>query len=109
MDYLKTQNEAYGFFGSMSLEGRRVAEQAWPIAMAALTENYGHIQEAARYFLDSRRGRQFADTVRSEMSQGKDIAEAIKGAEAIWNGCKDPLAKHLAIASLDWAEEAEQE
>lgn len=56
---LESQNPWYGFFGSVG----EPAEVAWPIALTLITEAT-HCDEAeVRGFLDSRHGRQFADTV----------------------------------------------
>ena len=49
-----TQNDAWGFFGTMNEQ----AEAAWPIAMTAISDATYQPLESVRLFLDSRHGRQ---------------------------------------------------
>ena len=58
-----TQNEAWGFFGTMNEN----AEAAWPTAMTAISDATNQPLESVRLFLDSRHGRHFADDVLNEM------------------------------------------
>lgn len=50
----KTRNEAYGFYGTMYLDG--CADEAWDSALTALAAETGAEQDEVRDFLDSRRG-----------------------------------------------------
>ena len=68
-----TQNEAWGFFGTMNDN----AEAAWPIAMTAISDATCQPLESVRLFLDSRHGRHFADDVLNEMLRGQTIQQAI--------------------------------
>jgi len=77
-----TQNEAWGFWGTMNDH----AQAAWPIAMTAISDATHQPLESVRIFLDSRHGRHFADAVLSEMYWGKAIAEAINAATQQWMG-----------------------
>ena len=77
-----TQNEAWGFFGTMNEH----AEAAWPIAMTAISDATCQPLESVRAFLDSRHGRHFADDVLNQMLVGKDIERAIDEAVTRWMG-----------------------
>ena len=75
-----TQNEAWGFFGTMNDN----ADAAWPIAMTAISDATNQPLESVRLFLDSRHGRHFADDVLNEMLRGHDIKQAIDAAVTRW-------------------------
>ncbi len=75
-----TQNDAWGFFGTMNEQ----AEAAWPIAMTAISDATYQPLESVRLFLDSRHGRHFADDVLNEMLRGHDIKQAIEAAITRW-------------------------
>ena len=77
-----TQNEAWGFFGTMNDN----AEAAWPIAMTAISDATHQPLESVRLFLDSRHGRHFADDVLNEMLRGQKIQQAIDDAVTRWMG-----------------------
>ena len=77
-----TQNEAWGFFGTMNDN----AQAAWPIAMTAISDTTYQPLESVRLFLDSRFGRHFADDVLNEMLRGDDIKPAIDAAVIRWMG-----------------------
>ncbi len=77
-----TQNDARGFYGTMSEH----ADAAWPIAMTAVSEATGQPLESVRAFLDSRHGRHFADDVLNQMLVGNDIGQAIDAAVTRWMG-----------------------
>ncbi|MQM29308.1 MAG: hypothetical protein CRU78_01670 [Candidatus Accumulibacter phosphatis] len=77
-----TENEAWGFFGSM----RDNAERAWPIAMTAISDATYQSLESVRLFLDSRYGRHFSDDVRKPMLVGKTLKQAIHAAITQWMG-----------------------
>jgi hypothetical protein len=75
-----TQNEAWGFWGTMQDQ----ASAAWPLAIAAICEATGQSPESVRLFLDSRHGRHFADDVRNQLITGRALADAIQAATAQW-------------------------
>ena len=77
-----TQNEAWGFWGTMQEE----APAAWAIALPAIATITGCEFDAARAFLDSRHGRHFADEVRNHLLKGKALADAINAAITEWMG-----------------------
>ena len=77
-----TQNEAWGFWGTMNND----AQTAWPIAMTAISDATYQPLESVRAFLDSRHGRHFADDVLNEMLRGHDIKPAIDAAVTRWMG-----------------------
>jgi hypothetical protein len=56
-----TQNEAWGFWGTMNEH----ASAAWPLAMIAISDATSQPLESVRIFLDSRHGRHFADDVQN--------------------------------------------
>jgi len=75
-----TQNEDWGFFGTMSEN----AHAAWPIAMTAISDATHQPPESVRTFLDSRHGRHFADDVLNAMLIGHNVEQAINAAAARW-------------------------
>jgi len=75
-----TENDAWGFYGSMNDD----AEVAWPLAMTAISNATGQPLESIRLFLDSRHGRHFSDDVRNQMLVGKGIEQAIHAAVTQW-------------------------
>jgi len=77
-----TQNDAWGFFGTMDEH----AAAAWPLAMSAISDATGQPLESVRVFLDSRHGRHFADDVQNELFEGKNLQDAINAATARWMG-----------------------
>ena len=77
-----TQNNAWGFFGTMNEQ----AEAAWPVAMAAISDATCQPLESVRLFLDSRHGRHFADDVLNELLRGQTIQQAIDAAVTRWMG-----------------------
>lgn len=79
---LPTQNEAWGFWGTM---GERAAA-AWPIAFAAIQGETGADADSVRTFLDSRHGRHFADEVGNHLHAGASLPDAIARATATWMG-----------------------
>ena len=68
-----TQNEAWGFWGTMTEN----AAAAWPMAMTAIAEATGQPPDAVRAFLDSRHGRHFADDVLNQMHAGLALVDAV--------------------------------
>ena len=77
-----TQNDAWGFWGTMNDD----AQAAWPIAMTAISDATCQPLESVRLFLDSRHGRHFADDVLNEMLRGDNIKQAIDAAVTRWMG-----------------------
>ena len=77
-----TENEVWGYFGSM----KDHAHAAWPLAMTAIAEATGEPLDSVRLFLDSRHGRHFADDVRNRMLEGLALKDAIAAATRQWMG-----------------------
>jgi hypothetical protein len=77
-----TQNEAWGFWGTMNDQ----AQTAWPIAMTAISDATNQSLESVRAFLDSRHGRHFADDVLNGLHAGSHLQEAIHAATQRWMG-----------------------
>jgi len=77
-----TQNEAWGFWGTMNND----AQAAWPIAMIAISDATCQPLESVRAFLDSRHGRHFADDVLNEMLRSQTIKQAVDAAVTRWMG-----------------------
>lgn len=77
-----TQNEAWGFSGSM----KELAGAAWPLAMTAIADATGEPLESVRIFLDTSHGRYLADEVHNGLSKGQSLAEAIHAAIQRWMG-----------------------
>ncbi len=77
-----TQNEAWGFWGSM----RDLAGAAWPLAMTAIADATGEPLESVRIFLDTSHGRYLADEVHNGLSKGLSLADAIHAATQRWMG-----------------------
>ena len=77
-----TQNDAWGFWGTMNEH----ASAAWPLAMTAISGATGQPLESVRAFLDSRHGRHFADDVQNGLYQGQALQDAINAATQRWMG-----------------------
>lgn len=77
-----TQNEAWGFWGTMNDQ----AEASWPIAMTVISDATYQPLESVRAFLDSRHGRHFADDVLNGLHAGSDLPDAIHAATQRWMG-----------------------
>ena len=75
-----TRNEGWGFHGTM----REHAAQAWPLAMAAVSNATGASLESVRLFLDSGFGRHFADEVLDALLAGQTLAGAINTITSRW-------------------------
>jgi len=65
-----TQNEAWGFWGTMNEH----ATVAWPLAMNAVSDATGQPLDSVRTFLNSRHGRHFADEVQNGLFRGQPLA-----------------------------------
>ena len=74
---LPTNNTEWGFYGSIRHHAE--PEQAWPLAMQAIMAATEFGEEAVRNFLDSRRGRQFADDVANGLVDGLDLRVPVGG------------------------------
>lgn len=85
MELLKSENEGYGFYGTMSLDG--CADAAWKLAMTAVARATQAEPEYVRAFLDSHWGRHFADTVHDFLGR-LSLEQAIAAAVTRWNGWK---------------------
>jgi hypothetical protein len=77
-----TQNEAWGFWGTMNDD----AQAAWPIAMTAISDATSQPLESVRAFLDSRHGRHFADDVQYRLHYGATLEDAINDTTQLWMG-----------------------
>jgi hypothetical protein len=77
-----TQNETWGFWGTMNDQ----AAAAWPIAMTAISDATFQPLESVRAFLDSRHGRHFADDVLNGLHAGLNLHDAIHAATQRWMG-----------------------
>ena len=71
-----TQNEAWGFWGTMNEH----ANAAWPLAMTAISAATSQPLESVLVFLDSRHGRHFADDVQNGLYRGQTLVEAVTAA-----------------------------
>ena len=77
-----TQNETWGFWGTMNDQ----AAAAWLIAMTAISDATNQPLESVRTFLDSRHGRHFADDVLNGLHAGLSLQDAIYAATQRWMG-----------------------
>ena len=77
-----TQNEDWGFWGTMKMQ----APAAWQLALPATATATDCDPDAVRAFLDSRHGRQFADDVLNQLVTGRALPDAIQAATAQWMG-----------------------
>ncbi|RMX18053.1 hypothetical protein EBQ34_03045 [Vandammella animalimorsus] len=75
-----TQNEGWGFWGTMG----GYASAAWPLAMNAIADATGQDLDSIRVFLDSRYGRHFADEVHNAAYTGQPLQQAITTATQKW-------------------------
>jgi hypothetical protein len=76
MPVIPTQNEGYGFFGTMACIGQD-SPHAWACALPLVMAATGCPDWAARDFLDSRHGRHFADEVAGHIGRGLALEPAI--------------------------------
>ena len=77
-----TQNEAWGFWGTMNEH----ASAAWLLAVTAISDATHQPLELVRVFLDRRHGRHFADDVQNGLYRGQTLADAISAATQQWMG-----------------------
>jgi hypothetical protein len=85
MPVIPTQNEGYGFFGTMACIGQD-SPHAWACALPLVMAATGCPDWAARDFLDSRHGRHFADEVAGHIGRGLALEPAIRAAIAVHQG-----------------------
>ncbi len=78
-----SENEGYGFYGTMSLDG--CADAAWAAAMSAIVAETGAEPEYVRAFLDGIWGRHFADDVLCFLRH-MSLDQAVTAAIARWQG-----------------------
>lgn len=85
MTVLPTQNPTYGFWGTVALHHPAEISRIWEEAFTQLSALEGSkaTPEGVQYFLDSRHGRHFADTVLDGCTEGK-TAEAVAAAIKDW-------------------------
>jgi hypothetical protein len=82
---LPTQNEAWGFYGTISHHTQR-PDLAYGCASDAIAHTTGAEPEAVRAFLDSRYGRHFADQVADHLNLDEmAMPYAIERAIATWS------------------------
>ncbi|GAD22603.1 hypothetical protein AVS7_02363 [Acidovorax sp. MR-S7] len=84
-----TQNEAWGFWGTMNEH----ASTAWPLAMTAISDATSQPLESVRVFLDSRHGRHFADDVQNGLYRGQTLADAVTSDAARPRAIRTGLAR----------------
>lgn len=84
MNIPATQNEEYGFFGTIGLYHN--AQEFWEIAVTEICRVTGEHEEDVALFLDSRHGRHFADDVHNGLSSGLNSRDAVIAAVDKWNG-----------------------
>ena len=75
-----TNNPGWGFYGTMGGH----AEQAWPVAIEAITRTTGQPEADVGTFLDSKYGRHFADEVHDQQARGCSLAHAIEHVANKW-------------------------
>lgn len=83
MKMVKSENEGYGFYSTMALDG--CADTAWDTAMLALTTETGAEPDHVRAFLDSTWGRHFADDVHCALRHAS-LDQAVAAAIVRWQG-----------------------
>ncbi len=81
-EILRTRNPSWGFYGTVRHHAD--PDEAWAEAMRRVVEVTAFSPEAVRDFLDSRRGRHFADEVNGFLFRGLDLDEAIEAAIERW-------------------------
>lgn len=84
MEKLNTQNEEYGFYGTIRHHAR--PSLAWSVAMELVCRATGMDAYEVRAFLDSTWGRHFADNVSDGLVAGRNIRESVLQAVQMWMG-----------------------
>ncbi len=84
---LKTQNEGWGFFGTITMEfdhnSYEKAKEAWKIAFVEVQRATGWTDVEVREWLDSRDGRHFADQC-ADFGVANDMRDGISQAAKFW-------------------------
>jgi len=80
MDILETQNPTWGFYGALSHHATTDSSVAWPLASEAIAKETGCTAEDVRRFLDSKKGRLFAEGVIEELESTNALRTAIDAA-----------------------------
>jgi hypothetical protein len=82
---LETKNPTWGFFGAFSHHATDPSV-AWPLAMEAIAKETGCPAECIRTFLDSCKGRLFAEALIEHMSKNalETVETAVDAAVARW-------------------------
>lgn len=84
---LPTQNEGWGFFGTITMEydhnSYEKAKEAWKIAFQEVQKATGWADKEVRDWLDSGDGRHFADQC-ADFGAGKNPADGISQATKFW-------------------------
>lgn len=101
MAALKTNNQDWGFFGTIALANCDQAQEAWDMAMEKLEAETSHTPEDIRTWLDSRSGRHFADNV-VEKLRNESLEESIDAAIKRWNSWK-PSNTQRKNGAPSWA------
>lgn len=83
-EILPTENEGWGFFGTISRDAEPKA--AWAAAFAAVAKATCSAPDEVRAFLDGRSGRHFADDVANGLVDGLTLQGAIDAAVERWMG-----------------------
>jgi hypothetical protein len=86
MDILQTKNPTWGFFGTFGRHDE--PDVAWALASEAIAKATGCSAKDVRTFLDSRRGRDFAEGVIDLMSANIALETAINAAVTKLMRCK---------------------
>ena len=99
-DLPKSENESWGFFGTIHDYNPETTKKAWDIAILAIYNATGLSLTDCQIFLDSRHGRHFADTAIDAMTNGKPVAEAVQMAVDKWMTYKisRPTARYYGIS-----------
>lgn len=79
---LTTRNADWGFFGTMAMKG--IAQEAWDVALAGVSEATGYPKPACVKFLDSNYGRHFANEVDGLMEKGETLEAAVAATAKRW-------------------------
>ncbi|QEY23563.1 hypothetical protein [Neisseria animalis] len=83
MNIPQTQNEDYGFFGTVALHHDE-PQELWNAAVLGIAAATGESLEDAALFLDTRHGRHFADDVVGGLLNGLDGRAAVAAAVDRW-------------------------
>lgn len=79
---MRTTNPNYGFYGT--IRHHADPEQAWMATFEALQAATKYEERVVGHFLDSRRGRHFADSVAEFLADGAQLPSAVGLALVVW-------------------------